>query len=341
MLEVPIVGAPLGGGASTPELAAAVSGAGGLGSLASSYKTPDAMSADIAATRALTARPFGVNVFALTPTEAEPAALEAYRRSLAGHGVEPGEPRSDDDFYAEKVERLLEDPVPVVSFTFGCPPAELIDRLRATGSAVWITVTDPREARTAAAAGADALVVQGVEAGGHRGGFGDEPPGDYGLLALLQLVGAGVELPLIASGGIATGAGVAAVLAAGAIAAQIGTAFMRCPEAGTADVHRDALARPGRTALTRAFTGRSARGIANAFMREHESAAPHAYPAVHHVTAPIRAHARAAGDPELLNLWAGQAHELIGDLPAAELVRELHADAREAAARLSRRLDDG
>jgi nitronate monooxygenase len=341
MFEVPIVGAPLGGGASTPELAAAVSGAGGLGFLASSYKTPDGMSADIAATRALTDRPIGVNVFAFTPTEAAPEALEAYRRSVAGHGAEPGEPRTDDDFYAQKVERLLADPVAVVSFTFGCPPAELVERFRAAGSAVWITVTDPDEARAAAQAGADALVVQGVEAGGHRGSFADEQPGDYGLLALLQLVRAAVDTPLVATGGIATGAGIAAVLAAGAQAAQIGTAFMRCPEAGTAEVHRDALARPGRTALTRAFTGRTGRGIANAFMREHEAAAPHAYPAVHHVTSPIRAHARATGDPELLNLWAGQAHELIRDVPAAELVRQLHAETREAIASLSRWSDSG
>ncbi len=340
-LAVPIVGAPLGGGASTPELAAAVSGAGGLGFLASSYKTPDAMAADIAATRALTDQPIGVNVFAFTPTEAAPAALEAYRRSVAVHGVDPGEPRTDDDFYAEKVERLLADPVPVVSFTFGCPPAELVERFRAAGTAVWITVTDPEEAREAARAGADALVVQGAEAGGHRGSFSDEHPGDYGLLALLQLAGDAVDVPLVATGGIATGAGLAAVLAAGAAAAQIGTAFMRCPEAGTAEVHREALARPGRTALTRAFTGRTARGIANEFMRDHDADAPHAYPAVHHVTSPIRAHARTARDPELLNLWAGQAHELISDMPAAELVRKLHADARTAAVALSRRLDPG
>ena len=116
---------------------------------------------------------------------------------------------------------------------------------------------------------------------------------------------------------------------------------MRCPEAGTAEVHREALARPGRTALTRAFTGRTARGIANEFMRDHDADAPHAYPAVHHVTSPIRAHARTARDPELLNLWAGQAHELISDMPAAELVRKLHADARTAAVALSRRLDPG
>jgi nitronate monooxygenase len=145
-------------------------------------------------------------------------------------------------------------------------------------------------------------------------------------------------LPLVATGGIATGRAVAAVLAAGAAAAQIGTALMRCPEAGTPEVHREALARPGRTAVTRAFTGRSARGIVNAFMREHEDAAPHAYPAVHHVTAPLRARAREQGDAQALHLWAGQAHELARDVPAGELVRAMHAEARAGAAQAHARL---
>lgn len=329
-LAVPIIGAPMGGGASTPAMAAAISDAGGLGFLAAGYKTPEAMSADIAATRELTAAPIGMNVFAVTPTEADPAAIEAFRARL-GEGA--GEPRSDDDAFAAKVERLLADPVAVVSFTFGCPEPALIERLRAAGSEVWITVCDVAEARTAAAAGADALIVQGFEAGGHRAAFVDEAPGDIGLLALLQLVAAAVPgLPLVATGGIATGRAVAAVLAAGAAAAQIGTAFMRCPEAATPEVHREALARPGRTAVTRAFTGRSGRGIVNAFMREHDAVAPHAYPAVHYVTAPLRARAREQGDADTLHLWAGQAHELIRDVPAAELVRALHAEARAAAA---------
>ena len=337
-LAIPIVGAPMGGGPSTPELAAAVSEAGGLGFVAAAYKTPEAMTADIAATRRLTRQPFGVNVFAVTPTEAAPEVLEAFAARLRAAALEPGEPRSDDDHFEEKVARLLDDPVPVVSFTFGCPPAELIERLRAVRTSVWVTVTDVAEAQAAAAAGADALVVQGVEAGGHRGAFEDEAPGDYGLLALLQLIGAAVELPLVATGGIATGRAVAAVLLAGATAAQVGTALMLAPEAATSPVHREALARPARTALTRAFTGRTARGIVNRFLREHDAHAPAAYPAVHHITAPIRAGARERGEAELLNLWAGQAHELARPVPAGELVRQLHDDAREAVALLERRL---
>ena len=334
-LAIPIVGAPLAGGASNSALAAAVSDAGGLGFLASGYKTPAAMSEDVAAYRALTDAPFGVNVFLVTPTEADAAALDAFRASL-GEGA--GEPRADDDGREEKVERLLADPVPVVSFTFGCPEPELVGRFHAAGSEVWVTVTTVEEARAAAAAGADALVVQGHEAGGHRGSFTDDAPGDVGLLALLQLIGAALpDLPLVATGGIATGRAVAAVLAAGAAAAQIGTALMRTPEAATAPVHRDALARDGRTAVTRAFTGRSARGIVNAFMREHDDA-PHAYPAVHHITAPLRARAREQGDPESLHLWAGQAHELSQDRPAGELVRALYDEARAAAAEAAKRL---
>lgn len=335
-LEIPIVGAPMAGGATTPALAAAVSDAGGLGFLAAGYKPAQAMSDDIAAYRALTDAPFGVNVFLVTPTDADPEALDAFRARI---GDRAGEPRSDDDHFADKIERLLADPVPVVSFTFGCPDPALVGRFRAAGSEVWVTVTTVEEARAAAAAGATALVVQGYEAGGHRGAFADDAPGDVGLLALLQLVAAALPgLPLVATGGIATGRAVAAVLAAGAAAAQVGTALMRAPEAATAPVHRDALAQPGPTAVTRAFTGRSARGIVNAFMREHDADAPHAYPAVHYITAPLRAAAREQGDPESLHLWAGQAHELIADRPAGELVRALHAEARAAAAETAARL---
>jgi nitronate monooxygenase len=344
-LRIPIVQAPLAGGPSTPELAAAVSNAGALGFVAAGYKTPAAMSEEIAATRELTREPFGVNVFAVTPTDAPPSVLDAYaervRSTTSYTGVEPGPPRSDNDHFDEKCDVLLADPVPLVSFTFGCPSPQLVDRLRDAGSHVWVTVTDVEEARAAASAGAEALVVQGVEAGGHRASFDDAGRGDYGLLALLQLTSAAVGLPLIASGGIATGRGVAAVLCAGATAAQLGSAFMRCPEAGTTDVDREALARPDRTAMTRAFTGRSARGIVNRFLAEHTEEAPVAYPAVHHLTAPIRAHARKTGDSELLNLWAGQAHELASDLPAGDLVRKLDEEARDAIMTLTERMSAG
>jgi nitronate monooxygenase len=341
-LRIPIVQAPLAGGPSTPELAAAVSNAGALGFVAAGYKTPDALSEEIAATRALTEGPFGVNVFAATPTDVAAGVLDAYadrvREATSQTGVEPGAPRSDDDHFDAKCELLLADPVAIVSFTFGCPSPELVDRLHGVDSEVWVTVTNVEEARAAAEVGADALVAQGMEAGGHRGSFDDSDSSDFGLLALLQLLTAAVDLPLVATGGIATGQGVAAVLCAGASAAQLGSAFMRCPEAGTAAVHRDALAGDGRTAITRAFSGRRARGIVNRFLVEHSEEAPAAYPAVHYLTAPIRAEARKSGDAELLNLWAGQAHELASEIPAGDLVRHLHEEALESIESLRRSL---
>jgi nitronate monooxygenase len=342
-LEVPIVQAPLAGGPSTPELAAAVCGAGGLGFVAAGYRTPEALADDIAQTRALTDRPFGVNVFAPSGAPADPDAVRRYAdalRPLAERtGVDLGAPRFDDDGFDAKIALLLDAPPAVVSFTFGCPPSATIERVRNAGAAVWVTVTGPDEAEQAAAAGADALVAQGAEAGGHRGAFADtEDRVDYGLLALIALVRARVDIPLVASGGIATGQSVAAVLAAGAAAAQFGTAFMRCPEAGTSAPHREALASARPTGLTRAFSGRLARGIVNRLQAEHGAAAPVAYPEVHHVTAPLRAHGRKTGDADVINLWAGQAHELAEERPAAEVVARLTAEAREALAQAAERL---
>jgi nitronate monooxygenase len=329
-LEHPIVQAPMGGGVSTPALAAAVSEAGGLGFLAAGYKTVDAVRADVAAVRAATDRPFGINLFAPPQPVPDPAAVARYAGRLAERHGAAGAARHDDDGWAEKLALVAELRVPVVSFTFGCPEPGELEPLRAAGAAVWPTVTTPAEARAAAAAGADALVVQGVEAGGHRATFDDTAPVDLGLLAALQLVAAVTELPLVATGGIATGRAVAAVLVAGAAAAQLGTAFALAPEAATAPAHREAVAGAGETGLTRAFTGRTARGVVNRFMREHGAGAPSAYPDIHHVTAAVRAAAREQGDPDGFHLWAGQAHALAEELPAADLVRRLAAEARAA-----------
>jgi nitronate monooxygenase len=241
-----------------------------------------------------------------------------------------GEPRHDDDGWEAKLELVARERVPVVSFTFGCPAREVVEDLHRAGAAVWVTVTKPSEAETAREAGADALIVQGVEAGGHRGSFDDDAPGEIGLLALLQLVRARVDLPLVATGGLATGPAIAAVLVAGASAAALGSAFMLTPEAGTAPAHREALRTRTDSALTRAFTGRLARGLVNRFLREHSADAPRAYPDVHHMTSPVRAAARARGDAEAINLWAGQASALAAEIPAAELVRRLAAEARNA-----------
>ena len=159
----------------------------------------------------------------------------------------------------------------------------------------------------------DALVVQGIEAGGHRGSFVDSDNHEnYGILALLSLVSAQVDLPLIAAGGIASGPALAGVLTAGASAAALGTAFLRCPEAGTTAAHREVLTQSRPTGLTRAFSGRLARGLVNTFQADHTAAAPIAYPELHHLTTPLRAHARNRGDAEQMNLWAGQAHDWPG-----------------------------
>ncbi len=339
-LEVPIVQAPLAGGASTPQLAAAVARAGGLGFLAAGYKTASAVRADIEQLRALTSAPFGVNIFATLSPAPSAAAVDAYASRLGAdaerYGVTVGEPRHDDDDFEAKLAVVVEHRVAIVSFTFGCPTPLLVQHLHDAGAEVWVTVTSPEEAVQSRDAGADALVVQGSEAGGHRGYFADsDDREEFGLLALLRLVRAQVRLPLIAAGGIVDGAGVAAVLCAGAAAAQLGSALMLAPEAGTSQPHREALRKPGPTALTRAFSGRQARGIVNRFMREHGAQAPIAYPDVHHLTAPIRAAARRSGDADAINLWAGQAHTLAREAPAGEIVAEIAAAARETLATLA------
>ncbi|MEJ7771175.1 MAG: nitronate monooxygenase [Geodermatophilaceae bacterium] len=339
---IPIVQAPLAGGASTPALTAAVLNAGAFGFLAAGYKTPETVAADITTLRTLTDSPYGLNIF-VPDDDVDPGSFAPYLDEIAPeadrHGVTLGEPRYDDDAFGTKVELAVSERVPVVSFTFGCPEAAVIRLLHGAGSEVWVTVTDIQEAEAAVAAGADVLVAQGSEAGGHRGCFLDRTDReDYGLLVLLQLLTARTDVPVVATGGIGTGAAVAAVLTAGACAAQLGTAFLRCPEAGTSTPHRDALTRYGRTRLTRAFTGRSARGIENRFLSEHTSAAPVAYPQIHHATAPLRAAGRAAGDPDVLNLWAGQAYSLTDDKPAADLIADLSHELATALASASRRV---
>ena len=339
--ERPVVQAPMAGGAATPALAAAVSEAGGLGFLAAGYRTAAQMRADIAATRALTSRPFGVNVF-VPPADRPPdeAAVAAYRERLVPEGerlgVRPGDPfaagadrtaadRTDD--WDAKIADLLDDPPAVVSFTFGCPDTDVVGAFRERGVPVVVTVTTPREAVTAAEAGADALCVQGAEAGGHQGAFtGAGTPDDaVPLLRLLPAVRTVTTLPLIAAGGLGTRRQVAEVLELGAAAAQLGTAFLRCPESGASAVHKNALADPRftRTALTRAFSGRLARGLVNRFMAEHGEHAPAAYPEVHHVTAPLRRAAAAKGDADAVALWAGTAYREAREAPAAEIVAAL------------------
>jgi nitronate monooxygenase len=318
-----IVLAPLAGGPSTPELAAAVSNAGGLGFLAAGYLAPDAFAEQLRRTRELTDAQLGVNLFVLEDVSVDDDAIAAYARELEpeaqARGVQLGRPRFDDDWLAEKIEVVVHAHVDVISTTFGCLTAETVSRLQHSGTQVWATVTAAHEARAARDAGVDALVVQGAEAGGHRGAWRDdgEPTPLRKLLASIN-----VGLPLVATGGIVDRGDVAAVLDAGAQAAQVGSAFLLCPEAGTSEPHRRALGMNGETAFTRAFTGRSARGIVNRFMVDHP-AAPSAYPHVHHLTAPLRAAARAAGDADGINLWAGVNYARVEELAAAQVVAKL------------------
>ncbi len=334
-LEHPIVLAPLAGGPSTPELAAVVSEAGGLGFLAAGYVSAGTLRDRLRDVRDRTSFPVGVNVFVPGGRQVDEAAIGRYldrlRPEAEHYGVELGEPRFDDDDWQDKLAILHEEPVPVVSFTFGCPTPETIERLQRRGSEVWVTVTDVAEAGAARDAGADVLVLQGFEAGGHRASWADHDAGEeLSVLALLRLVSSRIDLPLVAAGGIADGAAVAAVLAAGAAAAQVGTAFLRAPEAGTDPAHVAALAGETPTAITRAFSGRRARGLVNRFLQDHSAAAPAAYPHIHHATAPLRAEARSRGDADGFNLWAGQTHRLAEARPAAEIVRALSRDARTA-----------
>ncbi|MDV9188911.1 nitronate monooxygenase [Streptomyces sp. SR27] len=334
----PIVQAPMAGGGSSPELVGAVCEAGALGFLAGGYKTAGGMYQEIKQVRALTSRPFGVNLFLpQSGRPADPAAVEVYRHQLAGEATWYDTPLGEtddsrDDGYDGKLAILLEDPVPVVSFTFGCPAPEALAAFARAGTYTIVTVTSAEEALAAQLAGADAVCVQGAEAGGHQGTFRDEPADDdapgTGLLTLLTQVRESVALPILATGGIMRGAQIAAVLAAGADAAQLGTAFLCCPESGAHPLHKRALTDPlfTRTAFTRAFTGRPARGLVNRFLREHGPYAPAAYPEIHHLTAPLRKAAAAAGDAQGMALWAGQGHRLARELPAGRLVEVLAAE---------------
>ncbi|MFH8494622.1 nitronate monooxygenase [Streptomyces coeruleorubidus] len=341
----PIVQAPMAGGVSVPKLAAAVCEAGGLGFLAAGYKTADGMYEEIKQLRSLTGRPFGVNLFMPQPEYADPAAIDVYAHQLAGEAswyeAELGDPDSGrDDGYETKLTVLRDNPVPVVSFHFGTPSREVVDALHRVGTFVLVTATTPDEARAVERAGADAVIAQGIEAGGHQGTHRDIPETDgsgIGLLSLVAQIRETVSLPIIAAGGIMRGGQIAAVLAAGASAAQLGTAFLATAESGANALHKQALTNPlfVRTELTRAFSGRPARGLVNRFLREHGPYAPAAYPEIHHLTSPLRKAAAKAGDAQGMALWAGQGHWMARELPAGQLVEVLAGELAAARTALS------
>ncbi len=323
-LNRPIVVAPMAGGPSTAELVAAVCTAGGTGFLAAGYKTAVAMEREVVATRELTDRPFGVNLFvAHEPSQRrDEAAVRAYAERIGADYSRVN--WSDDDGWHDKLAVLTQvDPVPMVSFTFGCPADDDIAALHAVGTICLVTVTDLEEARAAAAAGADLLVVQGFDAGGHRGIHEvSKEPNHRDALALLDELRE-VGLPMVATGGVGGPGDVRRMLDAGAVAVQCGTAFLRCPEAGTSATYRELLSTGRETVVTRAFSGRPARGLRNAFIDAYSAEAPSVFPQVDQLTKPLRAEATRRGRTDGISGWAGLGWLQAQEIPAAEVVAHL------------------
>ena len=329
----PVIAAPMSGGPTTPALVAAATSAGCFGFLAFGYLTPDAARDQLSQTRRA-CDTFGVNVFLPRDPAPDAAELAAYSRELASEAERYGLPAvgvapvagSEQDWWREKVELLVQDPVAVVSFTFAIPDAATVASLQRAGSTVLATVTTPDEARQAEAAGVDGLVVQSAAAGGHSATTTPgAPSAQTDTPALVSEVRAGSALPIVATGGIVRSGQVQAVLAAGAQAAMVGTVLLRTPESAARPAHKAALADPARaeTVVTRAFTGRPARGLRNRFTDEHSATAPIGYPAIHFLTAPIRAAAAARGDADGLNLWAGVGYREATERPAGEVLADL------------------
>jgi NAD(P)H-dependent flavin oxidoreductase YrpB (nitropropane dioxygenase family) len=325
----PVVAAPMAGGPTTAALVLAAASTGSLGFLAGGYLTPEALGEQLDTVRRETGL-YGVNLFAPNPLPVHRVEYAAYRDRIrpaaARYDVElPAEPVEDDDAWRDKVALLVRHPAPVVSFTFGIPDTRSLAALRAAGSFLVQTVTGVAEARQAQDAGLDALVVQASAAGGHSGTLTPATvPPDLPLADLLSEVRAAVDLPLLGAGGIAAADDVRRALAAGADAAVVGTALLLADEAGTSAAHRAGLLDHDReTAVMRAWTGRPARGLRNAFSDAHDAAAPLGYPALHHLTRPIRRAAAARNDPEGVNLWAGAGFRSARRAPAAEILRDL------------------
>lgn len=335
-LELPIVQAPMAGSQGSA-LAAAVSNAGGLGSLPCAMLVPDAIASELAAIKAQTTRPFNVNFFCHAPPPAQPEREAAWKTRLtpyyAEFQIDPSATPSVSartPFSHDLAELIAEFKPPVVSFHFGLPDPELVTFVKSLGSKVWSSATTVEEARWLEASGADAVIAQGVEAGGHRGIFlSEDLTTQIGTLALVPQIVRAVRIPVVAAGGIANREAVQAVLALGAAAAQIGTTFLLCPEAATTPVHRAALAGEGarHTALTNVFTGRPARGIVNRFMREvgplNEEVPT--FPLAAFALVPLRSAAERQGKGDFSPLWCGQNATGCEAIPAGELTRRLAA----------------
>lgn len=335
-IELPIIQAPMAG-VQGSAMAVAVSNAGGLGSLPCAMLGPDALRQELAAIQAQTRQPYNVNFFCHAPPQVDAAREAAWRVTLGPYYTEhaidaasiPAGP-GRVPFSAEAADLLAEFKPPVVSFHFGLPSPALMARVKSWGAKVLSSATTVDEALWLQAHGVDAIIAQGLEAGGHRGNFlSDDLSTQLGTLALVPQIVRAVRLPVIAAGGIANAQGVAAVLALGAVAAQLGTAYLLCPEASTSALYRAALQSEAarHTALTNLFTGRPARGIVNRVMRElgpMNAAAP-TFPMATAAIAPLRAKAESVGSTDFSPLWSGQNASGCRAISAADLTRELAA----------------
>lgn len=340
-IELPVIQAPMAG-SDSPVLAAAVSAAGGLGSIGCAVHGVEDVAAIVRDIRRATNRPFNLNFFCHQPPRPEPAGEAAWLDCLSAYFAELGIKPPDRltagrSPFDESLCVLLEEMRPqVVSFHFGLPPDPLLERVKAAGCRVLCSATTPEEAVGLADRGVDAIVAQGSEAGGHRGTFGEDWRSGSGMIGTLSLVPQivdAVDLPVIAAGGIADGRGIAACAALGASAVQIGTAYLFTPESAVSPLYRRALAagRSSDTRLTNVMTGRPARGLLNRLMRETgpmSDAAP-AFPLAATASGPLRAAAEAQGSPDFSSLWAGQSVGLGRALPAGDLTRLLVREAEE------------
>jgi nitronate monooxygenase len=337
-VEVPIIQAPMAGAVS-PEMVIQVSEAGGLGSLPCAMLTPEQARNDLGVIRQRTSRPVNLNFFCHTPPRTDEAREARWRERLKPYydelGVDPEAPNPAiirnpfDDGFCELVEEFAPE---VVSFHFGMPEANLVQRVKSTGAKILSSANSVEEACWLEDQGCDAIIAQGFEAGGHQAMFlSDNISSQVGTIALVPQIVDAVKVPVVAAGGIADGRGIAAAFALGASGVQIGTAYLFCPEATIRPVHREAMkrAKENETALTNVFTGRPARGILNRFMREigpMSDVAPD-FPLAATALAPLRSKAEAAGSGEFTPLWAGQAFLLAREMSAAELTRTLAEEA--------------
>jgi len=336
-LSCPVIQAPMAGGGDTAELVAAVSNAGGLGSIGAAYLTPAQILERASAVRALTTRPFGINLFAPTPSartgaqqiEAAIEYIVPYYRELGL--AEPQPPTSASIGFDDQLSACLETDAALFSFTFGSLSHDTVERIRSQGKLVAGTATTVREAEALAATGVDVIMAQGSEAGGHRGTFASEfESAMVGVMALVPQIAETVPIPVIASGGIMNGRGIAAALALGACGAALGTAFLACPEAGVSEAYKKAIfsATEDETRITRAFSGRPARGIVNRMIRDYASVPEKIlpFPLQNSLTRPLRNGASSQGRTEFLSLWSGQGVRMARRIPAAELVARLESE---------------